>query len=309
MPDTTLRWSDDREGLQSATFAYDVINRNNTTEARAAVPYAKNSQHPRRPELKCDAIDAQAVGFRFYRVTVSFSIPESGSEHPPDKDSNPTASLPKFRWRAGLTSEPVELDADGVAIVMSNLEPVDPPLSEGFHTMFLQARRWENAPFNAATAQSMYNAVNDNALQFQGTTFPMGTMCMVNMEPADAYTIADKFIEVEYTFEANPHGFKRRYLDKGVTGWVRDGGDLYQSYLYQQSTSGMPQPIGIPVLLDGQGVPIRSGLKVRKHSGEFADPAVAPAIPGVEVEQKGPGVFIKRWTRPRRNFSVFGFFN
>ena len=161
----TERWIDRRfQKGQSATRAFDVTGVASQLDAGNAVGIAARAPHPSDDRLKAEQPDVTNPGGpNIYRVVVQYT--RNGASL--NTTENPLDDPPRIRWSQGSCTEQVDVDAEGNALLNSALDPIDPPLTRDFGTLFLTVTRNEST-YDVGRALAFQNKCNEDAFPIFG---------------------------------------------------------------------------------------------------------------------------------------------
>jgi len=206
------------------------------------IPAAYES-HPYNPWWYCVEKSVEYVSSCLWKVTVHF-------KYVPDPLSQPAVISYDFVQ----STEPVEQDADGNALLNSADEPFDPPPSDEVYDLVMAVEvNWGS--FDALQAAQYINAINSDVF-FYGIFSPATVRCTRFSGTPDRVANLE-YYKVSLEFAARADGWKRRLLDQGYrikTGTDDDGNTTYQQ-LKDEDGNLLTQP----VLLDGNGERLAAG--------------------------------------------------
>lgn len=194
-----------------------------------------------------------------YRVTINYTEIENPLEQPTI-----------IEWLSASTTEPIDTDILGNAIVNSSDEPFDPPPTEEFDDLLVRGV-YNVATFNPIGAANYKNAVNTDF--FLG--FAPGLAKVVTYVSREIKAITGNFyIEVTVEIQFRATGWKRKFLDQGYRTREPDEGGLR---VYKNIKDDEGNDITEPVLLNGFGQPLVPGAQVVRQ--EYDTKPLLPFIP------------------------------
>lgn len=254
------------------------------------VPH-QNDSHPWDVLLLAQQPTVTREGFNLYLVSVDY-VRLGGSGSNPDPNDPLNAPL-VYRWEMGNTTESVDQDAEGNAILNSAGERFDPPPTKNIGTLFLTVRRNEPS-YDPAIALTFQNKRNSDP--FFGAQ-PGQALCL-SIAPNAEYAEDAEYIPVDYHFEFRADKFRHRIMDQGLNGWFNDNGTLKLAPFYMNITDRA----GAAVLLDGTGKPIESSIKVAGNETPVAHQSPSPAT----IEDTGEAIFLIFEKYGERAFAPLG---
>jgi hypothetical protein len=283
----------------------------NEDEAWAAVgadaePGAQFPQDSRLRILEQPAVTRERGALTFHVVAEY----RPGDTTPVSGDEKLTRK-PRFLWRSGNVTEPVDIDADDVPILNSAGQPFGNELYRTFGTRFLTITRWFT-DYDVQMAVEYENAANSDTVTLPktgGLTVDPGQMLCHTIEPTHEYDEDTDLVQVAFSFELRRgnvqdadgrwDGFKFRVADRGYGGWYDDSGLKPGNFINAQG-----ERVSEPVLLDGTGKPIDAGFKVEGNK----TPASYQTLADYLVEDTGTAVFLKYYKTRFLPFSALGIF-
>lgn len=210
---------------------------------------------------------------------------------------DPLATKTRWRWTPGSTQQPADFDFYGNPITDAAGSPFDPPLPAFRGTLSVLAYRNETN-FNLATALQYRNTTNSAAW-----TTPMGTLQPGQAYCQNVYPMVDiydgiGYVQVGYLFQLDAgelitgtseyNSFFLRILNAGRNGWANPSGDGATLGQFVSGDNG--NPIGIPVPLGAQGIPLDSSVKVWSGYGAsdpVANPTPVPSNVFIDIKDIG----------------------
>jgi hypothetical protein len=258
---------------ESAYRVYEVTGVANELEALSACQYQQGTSHPSDSRLLARVPEVTTLaGKTLYRVAVTWYRPK-GTTTPPGTTKLGTRTM---EWDIGNTTEPIDIAANGEAILNSAGSRFEPPPSSTITTMHLNVSRWEST-FDPIKAMIYSNKVNidqfsifDHRGTMIGTVEPGQIKCDSITEAG--YDEAEDIFRVRYTFELRELGFDHRILDTGNYGWF--GNPAQEGKFIAADGEVLTN-----VRLDGTGKPMDSRIKVRQSKTDIvgATPVARPA--------------------------------
>lgn len=246
--------------------------------------------------LRAQSIVPNFQGPILSQVVVSYAVPPRGYFQATVK---PTDQPWVWEWGACLDSAQMDRDIDNNPILNAAFDPPAEPFQTSVEKQTLRVIRFE-AFYDRATLRYYDGAVNSddlNLTQPNGKTvaYPAGTIRVVRIVPAQAYTTFDTFVPVGVELELydlsliNPNlhdPFQLHVLNVGSNAYYGDG--TKKGHLLYASNR---EPVDKDVPLDGDGVPIDTTLLVAGDGNDPVAPVAAPDGPpdGATVESIGTG--------------------
>ena len=302
---TPRRFTKGKDGSWSAIREFDIIAAANDAAAFSSpldssdlgtttglVPVF-NEDHPANSFLRVDNLELFLVGFGLYRLVVSYSTPTGGSSH--EDNDDPLSQPMRIRWRRQIQVEQFDQDADGNPIVNSARDAFTNPQSRDITQRVIEITRYE--PFyDVAKAEIYENTANQGVWTIAGfITVPEGTAKLNTYQPTDDYTLTDEYVKVIYEIELRPDGFRSRHLDEGPRA---NATNAERVKCYTVAGEELDR-----VLLDGQGVPLDTGIRLGKgdlQREQLANPT------GAIVESTANAVFLRYKRYKLLNFTGLG---
>lgn len=216
---------------------FDEATSANAVLARMAPGVPRiGSPHPEDVYAWCTDVDARPDGETRLLYVVESTYSSSGSD---ESGVNPIDRRPVVNWDWELSTEPIDHDANGSALLTVNNEPYDPPLMGEFADLKVSIER-NYADFDPYVLQTYRYVVNSDS--FLG--FPAGTALMkpIRAQSQIEGTFSYWSIFVEIVFRVDPEGVFAR-------SWYRR--------VRQQGFLVRPLPGAQPVrakVLDSDGV-------------------------------------------------------
>lgn len=251
-----------------ATRGFTVIGASSVTAALAANLVSSqgggsqptlNDSHPENSRLKCDGVyPSQPDGPLTWTIRYTYSIPEDGDDHVGtgvgvDANSDPLLQPPVIEWGDVNSTEEIEADRDGNAILMSSRRPPAQQVTKRVTWKEVSITRAEPY-FNIATSNTYTDTVNDRAFVLKGGgTVGAGEMYCASILPSTSYSPTALYVYMRYRFWIRSGGFQLRILDQDTYKYLdADGG---QTVIRDEN--GVP--VTEPKLLDGTGAVLGSG--------------------------------------------------
>ncbi len=201
-----------------------------------------------------------------FQVTVNYAEIENPLEQPTI-----------IEWLDASTTEPIDTDIDGNALVNSSDEPFDPPPTEEFDDLLLRGV-YNVAEFNPVGASIFKNAVNTDFFQPRGSpvAFAPGQGKVVTYVSREIRAITGNFyVEVTVEIQFRATGWKRKFVDQGFR--IKTGTDDDDKPTYEEIKDDDGNPISEPVFLDGSGGKLSEGDPVVRI--EYDTKPLLPFIP------------------------------
>ena len=174
-------------------------------------------------------------------------------------------SAPAYNWSGSLTSQAVDVDINGAAIVNSAAEPYDPPIQGDLPLLALSVE-WYVGAFSVSTMVAYSGALNSTAWTVgDGSGVLAAGQARVNS--LGRQPIEEALIRIQAEIELRPFltlpsgtqvsGFDHTLADRGRRHIDPDNSpDADGNAVYIQFTDGKGKPLTEPRFLDGAGQPL-----------------------------------------------------
>lgn len=221
----------------------------------------------------CLQVDVAAEGDdgKSWLVTASY-----GYYNPANRPANPLLKPIEVSWSTAQFERVAELDQDGNPIINSAGDFYDPPVTCDDSRPILSIKRNE-ATFNDTLADQYRDSINSDPFWNRS---PYECKCH-DIQASQSFD-ADFgwYWTLNYTFEFNDDGWRRKILDSGYR-YQNTGGTLVLN-----AVDGKGTPVSTPILLDGSGKKLADGAdpifnetkvyKERSFSGLNLTPDMVP---------------------------------
>lgn len=289
-----LKWSDYEEGADRATQVYTVVGATSASDAISTVGITVNTPFSGRPLLKAEEPVARTPsGPLYYEVWVRYSVPSGGGDHGTPA-TDPLLEPATVEWRPVITSEPVDRDIEGNAIIMPSGEPLNPPPTRDWTTWEINIYRNEQF-FDFVKYEKFQNVINANAVTArqpndQIVTFPAGTLMCRTIAPSEPYKVTATYVRMGF------HLVYRRYLPWLTSAQKSAATSPFHIWTLSQQTLGYygtsSTQIGLivtpggdqppkPVMTGSTATPLDSTLKIKAGEGDYRTPVTRAAPTGV----------------------------
>jgi hypothetical protein len=214
------------------------------------------------------------------------SAPLSQQQKDAQQFENPLDRPSKIRWNTAHYNKPLAFDNQGLPVLMSSGEPVDPPPEA-------DRSRWVvNVAKNVAGVPNYIldytDGVNASAFTIQGLTIPQYVAKIADIEIGEEQTaqVSDQqwvtYYPFAYAFELRPETWKLKLLDQGF--WQLDPNDSTKRKRIQDDSTP-PRDVVKPWLLDGSGgrvddPSIQNSKYLVFDAYNYVDYGVLPAVNG-----------------------------
>ncbi|MBE7197886.1 MAG: hypothetical protein INR70_08795 [Parafilimonas terrae] len=195
------------------------------------------------------------VKCRCWAVTVGW-----GPWNPTAKGSNPLTQPTRYRTEFIVRNEPAFVDIDGAPILNTAGDPYDPGIEAEPLVMVLTVSRNEASP-NPVTLAALSNSTNLASWNgFDPRTVKLAPVKIP--EPDYDQESNTNYRKMEYVFEIDPRGHRKKVVNRGVR--VLDANGKPTAALDAQF-----KPVKEPVLLDINGKqitnPTAQNIVIREH--------------------------------------------
>jgi hypothetical protein len=275
---------------QSAKQAFLVSGAGDMLAAAGSCPVAENATFSLDNRLRAGPPEIVSPDSPdTFICTFNFASPQSGGGS--GGSSGGTGSLtlpPTYHPQISLSTEDIDRDAEGNAILASARESFAKPVKKRFPSIRYIYRRFEST-FDGPRAIAYTGSVNIDRFFMPGFGFvDAGQAFCEGITVVQAYNRDAQAIEVQYAFELRSDGFKARVLDEGTKGWYYDS--TTGAALNGQFTDFGGTLISSPIRLDGYGGPYDDNV----YKVNAQDPSSLPSPPqGAEVELTDSAAFLK----------------
>jgi hypothetical protein len=248
-------------------------------------------------EVQDGGITVRKVSFQTYRVSVEFRKLDTSVNFLPGGSGNsgdPLSEPALVDWKIGITSEQVDIDADGNPLVNAVGDAIQPPPTQDFYTMHLQVSRNESV-YNLIKAGQFMNRVNSNEVVLFGSfgkiVVPARCFLCKTIVPTAAYRVDAKYINVGYAFELRMDqwgsvrdSFDWRFLNQGTRGYYADPTTSAPKMGHFYAGS---ERVSDAIPLQPNGKPISDFSSVKVTQGAHS-PGIYPySIKGATFEKAG----------------------
>lgn len=277
---------------RSATRKFLIHGATNETDALTAthvstsapLPLTLNSIHPRQTSLYLRRYSAPSfIGPGTCELTLHYERGAAGGG-----EEDPLDEATKYSLRAATTTEPTDVDADGLPITNSASDAFSQTINTRIQSVIITATRNE-ATFDPAFVETYVNRVNSDSFSWAGKTIGAGKALCTAITTPSGYTLDDSFVTVQYEFELRapfPSGqssFKHRILDQGkraLANFSAEGVSRLVEVLDAES-----KPISSDVMLNGLGTVLdKAGKRFEGYDQvDGPDWIDGPALPNADV--------------------------
>jgi|GEM_PF-6560101 len=241
----------------SAHQSYLVSGVADENEAKAICPVAANStfridNRLRASEPRVTSPDNPLT----YVVEFDYAPPSSGSS----SGNNAPSDLlrpPIYHPQISLSTEDVDADIEGNAIVNSAGSSFSSPQKKRFPSLRYVYRRFESS-FDGARAIAFTGVVNSDSFNMPGFgSVTAGQAFCESIVVAAAFNRTSSSIEIQYSFELRADGFKTRILDEGGLAYYVASNNIKLGKIFTTNGETVSK-----ALLNGLGAPINATLSV-----------------------------------------------
>lgn len=236
----------------------DPANDNDITILLATgVPKVRDA-HPSYSYLRCVRVTPKRITPLLFEVECEYIQPTY------DPNTSPVMRPAKKRWSSASTEEAFDEDVNGNAIVNSNGESPDPPLTKRISDLVLTISRAQDS-FDAPAMHAYKDHVNSSA--FYG--YPPGTAVCLDIEAEDVNDIDNPYWQVTYTFQ-----FRLPFHTTDERAWYKRWRN--EGYLVRVDANGDPDATADPSpKKDEAGDPWPGPVLLKEDGTEETDPAAA----------------------------------
>ena len=265
------------DGRWTASRTWLVSGAKNETEARGAQPLPGTppidqigNSHPECPILLVRSHNfACDEGAFTWTITANYEIPV-GEASSINNDTSLLTRLPVVSWGMGTYSLNTDVTIKKNPVVNACGDPFDPPLSRSIPEYHFRISQWE-ASFDIQNARRFALHVNDANLQLGPIKVLRGELFCASIFPIEEYAIGAKSVHVAYDFVMridnrvdgdSSYPFQTHLVNKGRRGFWLDTSTTRFGEFYQSDGSGGYERVSSDVLIDLNGIPLDSTIKV-----------------------------------------------
>lgn len=250
---------------------------------RGSLPVQPGNTHDRDRSLiagKPSISTPKGPGLFVADIDYAANAGKSGGDSGSSDDLNKLKLPPDYVLIVGEESLPIDRDIHNNPLTNSALDPWSSPYVRPFTTLFYEYTRWE-VRYNGPQALAYRNKINSDRTLIPGFGWINPGQGLCKMPRLTGPINRDsKVVQVKYLIELDEFGFQARYLDKGQQAFYakdQPAGPLFSG----------EQQVTTDVLLNGKGIPIKDGYKI-KVSSAMANPFAIAALPKEVKIESGP---------------------
>jgi hypothetical protein len=245
--------------------------------------------------LYCSNVAARDITIGAYEVTATYSI---GNFVPP---ADPTKLPWKYLWKTVTIEPPFDRDINGNPIVNSARCPFRTQPTKRISYKSLTIYSYESF-YNYSLYSTYENCVNSDTITLEqpngnSTQFGPGTIFCVSIDPGNAYTSKDNYLQMVRSFElwdlsllpsSVTDPFQLQLLDQGSMAYFSSTqrGGIYNS---------QGEPVSTDQNLNGLGIPTDTSLKVGLALSTPV--AVSTSPPGATLLNPTAGAYYLKYKR------------